>query len=804
MSGSEEITAILLACGEQCEPYESSEETISAKTLSVAEAKALREPNAKKAKNLFLLVAQTSNVDGFEQLAASFDTFGRRGYHDAGLNIEESVKVWDRTKVVMSKGDYSWWHSLQRQSPFDGVRKQLLKDAIQCEDIDMVRNVLQLSIDAGKDLSTETVSRPGAKYVHVAAYSGSPEIMRLLINTGLTLQATDDRGMAPLHYACRTGTYEVIEVLLESGVEVDQMTERTPYTPLMVLLQYGSWRTRRCPGDTLKILKALIAKGASISARDANGNTVLHFATLSYDPTVIQTLLDLGADAGALSNSLISPLQFIATGFQQRYGGLSPEREGFSRTKYGTGDVPTHFVQASVNLLISVSPLSSLTEPMEDGSSLLAAAIHSRRWILARALYQLRAPFISTLELSSDLDEVSNLGFCELTRLLIDQDARPGKADIFAEICVSVPALKPHLWARYPASLNDAPGGFPLQNHERTVRELAALTGVDINIESGLPQLYFKMTAIQVATERGVDAGLVAALLDGGANPYVETREGLDSFLLALLCGKADNLTVLLEHAIAHPPDDHWLTNWLRSSGLSNAPDEQATFESYIAAIADADLVNAWDMNGHSLLFLAVGRENQLLVEELLRLGADPNLADPLGWTSFHEAVRVENVPLAKLLVDHGADIYQAVSNVSPYSAFSSFGGSAVAHNGPLIPAMNSLHIAVGANPHPMDLEARARLSPDMVEFLLDLGLDPNEKTRHTSALQVWDLREEEAPLQIMFRPWRYTWSPTFFRVVQMLTDRGADAAGIADRMKPDDVAGFEGYEALWEYLRAA
>ncbi|KAH6873843.1 ankyrin repeat-containing domain protein [Thelonectria olida] len=253
------------------------------------------------------------------------------------------------------------------------------------------------------------------------------------------------------------------------------------------------------------------------------------------------------------------------------------------------------------------------------------------------------------------------------------------------------------------------------------------------------------MTAIQVAAERGVDAGLMAALLDGGADPYLETREGLDSFLLALVCGKMDNLTVLLEKALANLLHDHWLTNRLRKSGMSGAPCGQATFDAYLSAIADADLTHTWDENGHSLLFLAIGRENKLLAEELIKLGADPNLADPLDWTPFHEAVRIENVPLAKFLMDPGADIFKIVSTVSPCLTSSSLNDSYIAYNGPLVPAMNSPHIAIGV-PHDMDMQARARLSPDIVRFLLDLGLDPNAKIRDTGGLPFWELREEKTP----------------------------------------------------------
>jgi hypothetical protein len=152
-------------------------------------------------------------------------------------------------------------------------------------------------------------------------------------------------------------------------------------------------------------------------------------------------------------------------------------------------------------------------------------------------------------------------------------------------------------------------------------------------------------------------------------------------------------------------------------------------------------------------------------------------------------------------LISHGADIFRTVSNVSPSSASPP---STRPYQKGQEPTVNSLHIAVGVNPHHMDLEARACLSPDMVRLLLEYGLDPNEKTRNTVHLQDWVLREEETPLQIMFCPYRHEWSPTFFETVQMFVDFGADLSGLADRIEAKDVAKFEGYESLWESFRTA
>jgi ankyrin repeat protein len=220
-----------------------------------------------------------------------------------------------------------------------------------------------------------------------------------------------------------------------------------------------------------------------------------------------------------------------------------------------------------------------------------------------------------------------------------------------------------------------------------------------------------------------------------------------------------------------------------------------------MSAIHNASLFDARDAEGHTLLFHAVSRGNDLLASELLKLGADPNLADPFGWTPFHEAVRTENTLLAKQLVSHGGDALATVSDIDAYSAPTSSHGMFYQDDGAA--AINSLHIAAGVDPHPMDSDARKILSAEMVRLLLELGLDPNSKTKNTAGLEEWDWRNDETPLQIIFRKFPYgSWDRKFFEVVQTLVDAGADVTGIADGLKPMHVARFEGYEDLWEVFR--
>lgn len=67
--------------------------------------------------------------------------------------------------------------------------------------------------------------------IHAAAGSGDPELVRMLLERGVTPRIGGFKGLSPLHIAARAGHAEVARLLLEAGADPAQMDEagKTPF-----------------------------------------------------------------------------------------------------------------------------------------------------------------------------------------------------------------------------------------------------------------------------------------------------------------------------------------------------------------------------------------------------------------------------------------------------------------------------------------------------------------------------------------------------------------------------------------------
>jgi len=117
----------------------------------------------------------------------------------------------------------------------------------------------------------------------VAVKYGDGELADALIHAGAPVSTPGWVGPTPLHWATRTGNEDVVRVLLGHGADARALDDEGK-TPL-----FGSRTSRVCA--------LLLAGGAEVNVRSADGETPLHEAAAAGLAEVVEWLLRHGADA---------------------------------------------------------------------------------------------------------------------------------------------------------------------------------------------------------------------------------------------------------------------------------------------------------------------------------------------------------------------------------------------------------------------------------------------------------------------------------------------------------------------------
>lgn len=158
-------------------------------------------------------------------------------------------------------------------------------------------------------------------------------------------------------------------------------------------------------------------------------------------------------------------------------------------------------------------------------------------------------------------------------------------------------------------------------------------------------------------------------LVDRKVNPTLRDNEGLTPAGAALKAGHLDMFTALTQVASSQGHD-------LRSTAVVDTVQASANDfrerQPWLRAMASVEWTdeekNKKNEDGQTALYVASATEQQDVVRTLVRMGLDPNAADPIGNTPLMQAVFTEDGEIIRLLRAVGGDPSQ--TNNSNQSAF--------------------------------------------------------------------------------------------------------------------------------------
>ena len=126
---------------------------------------------------------------------------------------------------------------------------------------------------------------PGMTALHLAAFRGHSEVMKLLLEAGADKDAAQRNGMTALHAATFHGDTDVVKLLLKAGADKDAVNAFG-----MTALKLAARKAHS------EVVKLLLQAGADKDAVNGFGMTALHSAARKGHSEVVKLLLEAGAD----------------------------------------------------------------------------------------------------------------------------------------------------------------------------------------------------------------------------------------------------------------------------------------------------------------------------------------------------------------------------------------------------------------------------------------------------------------------------------------------------------------------------
>jgi ankyrin repeat protein len=507
---------------------------------------------------------------------------------------------------------------------------------------------LKLLLELGTDINTIVDRTP----LHAAAFRRDPTFAQVLIENGSDIEALDYQGMTPLQQAVVNGFEETAEFLLSKGANInacnpsDGRTGPKKYkltsskgpascrTPLM--LACGLDGKSKDPDISVRMVRMLLKAGADVNQKDAlpEQMSAIHYAIRAEEPSLIETIIEAGADPRALDSLGRTGIHHLVLG--SRWKDSQYERRDnlakcFKILRKRCG---LDYLSRSAAWEESHPGPNNSYQQMMTIYTPIALAIRSGHWELFHKLHNLGARFETNAPLAGMMRE-------SLIALQVDA------VDILMTHGASVPSN--HDWIKNNVTLRPGYKTTP----DKIQRLIKILPKV---LPAGFDEKDRELGAwlLHMAATKENTIELVRELLNLRADPFARGDGGMDSFITAWIYQQYDILRVLLAHAKKSPNEKHW-TSHLNSLEVS---EEAEVAEEICRALKKAGSIDSV-CHPSTLLCEAAVMGIPLIIETLLKHGADPSLVNEKGLSPLHLAASMGYVDCVKKLIEAEVNLNQ-------------------------------------------------------------------------------------------------------------------------------------------------
>lgn len=112
----------------------------------------------------------------------------------------------------------SWWSEKRRKD-------ERLFSASGASDLATLKEALAPPTDGGPPVDLDAKTQHGHGALHLAAASGRPEVVQMLLDANANVDIKTDTGLTPLHVASERGHLRLAQLLVNAGASVDAETE---------------------------------------------------------------------------------------------------------------------------------------------------------------------------------------------------------------------------------------------------------------------------------------------------------------------------------------------------------------------------------------------------------------------------------------------------------------------------------------------------------------------------------------------------------------------------------------------------